>query len=256
MKITYQAACGCFVGNGGRANEDNFYFNRKRLQVSNQGLKHPLKSAGDTDSPLVFAVFDGMGGGSMGEVAAHIASRCFSEECKKLEELAIPGKEILYSSCKEANAQIVQYQNDQQLSTMGTTVAALYFNAEEVVACNVGDSKIFRIRDNTMIQISMDHTDEKIMKAIGVCKKPVLLQYLGSANQGMALDPFISKGEVYPGDTYVLCTDGVTDAVTLAELYELSVCNEAEETVKNILTRVDEVGGTDNATAIVIKIYE
>jgi protein phosphatase len=254
MIMTVNAACGCFLGNGREENEDNFYFNKKRLQVPNLGLKYPLKFCGNTDEPLLFAVFDGMGGASMGEKAAEIASQCFSEEYKKLEELAISGKDFLHQCCQRAGLVINQYRIAEQLGTMGTTVAAVYCNDGEVVACNVGDSKIFRIRDKTMLQISTDHTDEKIMKAIGINKKPVLLQYLGHDDHQMLLDPYISKGELCTSDVYVLCSDGVTDVLSTEELYELSCIQEASEAVERILARVEESNGADNATVIVIKI--
>lgn len=254
MIMTVNAACGCFLGNGREENEDNFYFNKKRLQVPNLGLKYPLKFCGNTDEPVLFAVFDGMGGAAMGQKAAEIASRCFCDESKKLEELAISGKEFLYKTCECADAQINEYRTAQQLSVVGTTVAAVYLHADEVVACNVGDSKIFRIRDKTMLQISTDHTDEKIMKAIGIDKKPVLLQYLGHDDQQMMLDPYISKGELCPSDIYIICSDGVTDVLTLEELYELSCIPDPLEAVQKILSGVRELNGSDNATTIVISI--
>ncbi len=254
MSMTVNAACGCFLGNGRNENEDNFYFNKKRLQVPNQGLKKPLKFYGNTDEALLFAVFDGMGGASMGEKAAEIAGRCFSEEYKKLEELAISGKEFLYQCCQRANVEVNQYRVAEQLGSMGTTVAAVYCNDGEAVVCNVGDSKIFRIREQEMLQISTDHTDEKILKSIGIQKKPVLLQYLGHHDEQMPLDPYIAKGELAVADVYVLCSDGVTDVLSTEELYECCCTEEPLGAVQKILDRVQQKNGTDNATAIVIKI--
>ena len=80
MVFTINASCGSFVGNGRNNNEDNFYFNKKHLPVPNKGLKNPIKCKCTTDDPIVFAVFDGMGGESKGEEASCLSSEIFSEE--------------------------------------------------------------------------------------------------------------------------------------------------------------------------------
>ncbi len=254
MAFTVNAACGSFIGMSRSKNEDNFYFNRKHLPIPNKGLKNPLKFRGTTDDPMAFAVFDGMGGESKGEEAACLSAEIFSSEYKKLEELARSGKEFMYDYCEKANAAVNQFRRDMQLSATGSTVAAIYFSQDEVVACNVGDSKIFRIRDKKMLQISEDHTDEKIMSAMGVRKKPILLQYIGIPDTEMAIEPYISKGELESEDVYVLCSDGVTDAIDVSDMYEIICSSSADEAVKRILAEVNRKNEADNATVIVIKI--
>lgn len=143
---------------------------------------------------------------------------------------------------------------EKQVAIMGTTASAVYFAQDEAVACNIGDSKIFRIRNSQMMQISEDHTDEKIMNAVGVKKKPVLLQYLGIPDTEMELEPFISKGDIEAGDVFIICSDGVTEAVTVNEMYEIIKQNNANDSVKRILAEVDKKDGFDNATVIIAKI--
>ncbi len=253
MVYTYNASCGSFSGNARSNNEDNFYFNKKHLPVSNKGLKNPIKCRGTTDEPFVFAVFDGMGGEARGEEASCLASEMFAKEAKTLEEIAISGKEFMIQACEIANDAINKRTKERQLGTMGTTVAALYFSQDEVVACNVGDSKIFRIRNRKMIQISEDHTDEKIMSAIGVRKKPVLLQYIGMPDDEMSIEPYISKGDIQSEDVYVICSDGVTDVVDINLMYEIINDNSADDAVRKILAEVNRQNGSDNATVIIAK---
>ena len=253
MALILKASCGSFIGNGRSNNEDNFYFNKKHLPISNKGLKNPIKCEGTTDEPVVFAVFDGMGGECNGEEAAGLAVKVFSQEFKKLDELALSGKEFMYTACDKANEAVNEMRMRKQVSSTGTTVAALYFSQDEVVACNVGDSKIYRIRDQKMMQISEDHTDVKIMSAVGIQKKPVLLQYLGIPNTEMAIEPYVAKGDLQSGDVYVLCSDGVSDVVATDEMYTVVCSNSADESVRQILAEVNKKGGADNATIIVIK---
>lgn len=254
MVFKFNACCGCFIGNGRENNEDNFYFNKKHLPIPNMGLKNPIKCSGSTDDPLVFALFDGMGGEACGEDAACLASEVFSREVKKLEELAFSGKEFLVSCCEKANKEVNGLKKEKLVGTMGTTVASLYLSQDEVVSCNVGDSKVFRVRDRQMLSISKDHTDAEIISAMGINKKPVLLQYIGMKDTEMLIEPYTSKGEIKSGDVYLLCTDGVTDVLDINEIYETVCNNDAYEAVKTLLGRVDKLGGADNATVIVIKI--
>ena len=105
-----------------------------------------------------------------------------------------------------------------------------------------------------MIQISEDHTDEKIMSAIGIKKKPVLLQYIGIPDTEMAIEPYVSKGVLESGDIYVLCSDGITDVIEAADMYKIIGDLSADEAAKQLLSEVERRNGADNATAIVIKI--
>ena len=253
MVFTLSAACGAFIGNGRGNNEDNFYFNKKHLPMVNKGLKNPLKCITNTDEPILFAVFDGIGGVGAGEEAAFTAAEVFTEEVKKTEELAMSGKEFLYEACDRANKAVDELRISKQLSSMGTTVAAMYFSQDEVVACNVGDSRIFRIRDKKMIQISKDHTDEKILQSMGIEKKPVLLQYIGVPANEMAIEPYVTKGDICSEDVYIICSDGVTDVLNIGDMYEIICDNGADEAVVQILAEVNKRNGADNSTVIVIK---
>lgn len=254
MVYTLIASCGSFLGSGRSNNEDNFYFNKKHMPSSNKGMKHPLKCKKTTDDPVGFALFDGMGGECKGADASCLASEVFSAEFKKLDELAMSGKEFMLTVCEKANAKVNALREELQLTSMGTAMAALLFSQDEVVACNVGDSKIFRIRDKKMMQISEDHTDEKILSSMGIAKKPVLLQYLGVPETEMAIEPYISKGDIQAEDVYVLCSDGVTDVIDINELYDVAYNNSAEEAVRQLLAEVNKRDGADNATIIIIKL--
>lgn len=254
MIFNLDASCGSFIGNGRDTNQDNFYFNKKHLPVNNKGLKNPLKYTGTTTDNLLFAVFDGMGGEVKGEEAACKACETFASEFKQLEEIALSGKEFFLKACQKANEEVNYLSKEMKIETMGTTVAALYFTQDEVVACNIGDSKIFRVRDNQMMQISEDHTDEKIMASIGVRKKPVLLQYIGISETEMSIEPFIARGDVQKDDVFVICSDGVTEVLSADIIYDFVKNNDAEEAVRQLLAEIDLKGGSDNSTVIVIKV--
>lgn len=254
MVFKVDAACGSCIGNGRSNNEDNFYFNRKHLPEKNKGLNNPIKYSGTTSESVMFAVFDGMGGGVSGEEASCKASEIFAEEYKKLDEIALSGKEFMITACIKANDIINEISAKRQVGTLGTTVAALYLSQDEAVSCNMGDSKVFRIRNNQMMQISEDHTDEKIMLSMGIKKKPVLLQYLGVPNTEMAIEPFVAKGDIQDEDIFVLCSDGVTDVIRPDEIYSLIKEKKVDEAVKAIIAEVNMRDGADNATIVIAKL--
>lgn len=255
MSFEIEAACGCLCGSSRSRNEDNFYFKKKHLPEINKGLKSPLKFKGNTDDAVLFAVFDGMGGEARGEEASCTASEVFAEEAKQLDEIVVNGKEFLIKTCTKASERICKKAKEEQVGAMGTTVAALYFMQDEVFSCNVGDSKVFRIRNGKMTQISEDHTDEKLLSAMGVSKKPVLLQYLGIPEKTMVIDPFVTKGDILADDYYVACSDGVTDVFSPSEIYEtVKRLGKTDSVVKDVLANVMKKDGTDNATIIVVRI--
>ncbi len=253
MELTLTALCACYAGCERERNEDNFYFNKKHLPQGNKGLKEPIKCTSSTSDGTLFAVFDGMGGGCEGGKASFSAAEVFSEECKRLSELAVSGKEFFFNACKRAGEEINAQREQLQLSVMGTTVAALYFSGDEVVCCNVGDSKIYRIREKRMLQISQDHTDGKIIELMGIKKKPVLLQYLGMPSEEGPTDPFIARGDARVGDIFVICTDGVTDVLDASRLYDI-ICNDTERAGSSVMAEIKKLDGSDNATLIVIRV--
>ncbi len=255
MVFNLKASCGSFIGTLRENNEDNLLFADKYLSPNNRGIKKPLFYETKTDENIVFAVFDGLGGASYGEEASGCAAESFLAETRQLKDIIVSGKEFFINACQHTNQKICKMMDEKNVRSMGTTVASLFLSNEEIYACNIGDSKIYRLRDDCLVQLSEDHTDEKILKAIGSDKKPSLLQYLGIHQSEMTIEPFISKGELQKNDIYVLCSDGVTDTVSIEELYSrLKSESDISLIVKLILDDVELKNGEDNATLILIKV--
>ncbi len=254
MKSEFNSACICFIGCRRENNEDNFCFNGKHLPQQNNGIRFPLEYSSSTENNQLFAVFDGLGGEAYGEKAAFIASEVFLDEYERFDKLVVPGSEMLEDMCTKAHSAIIGQLNGDNVYSAGSTVAALYLLGEEAVICNVGDSRIYRIRDNEMTLISKDHTDGRILEAMGINKSPVLLQYLGISDTGKTIEPFISRGKLKSGDVFVLCTDGVSNVISADEMMKAVKCSDAYDAAAEIIRMVEAVNGSDNATVIVIKI--
>ena len=132
---------------------------------------------------------------------------------------------------------------------MGTTAAMLVFAEKEVVLCNIGDSKIFRLCDGTLEQISKDHV---AVSAFGV--KPPLSQNLGIPPNELVIDPYLARGPYNDGDIYLICSDGLTDMVSVDEITEVLVSKPIEEAITLLLDKALANGGKDNTTIILCKI--
>jgi len=238
------AAVLCSTGRVRTNNEDNFYFNGSYLKQENVGLAKAVhkKISGKNDS--VFCVFDGMGGEECGEIASYIASKTASTI-----EIGKEATADLSQFCHKANAEICDYATLHEVSAMGTTAAMLVFAEKEVVLCNIGDSKIFRLCDGTLEQISKDHV---AVSAFGV--KPPLSQNLGIPPNELVIDPYLARGAYNDGDVYLICSDGLTDMVSVAEITEVLISKPIEEAITLLLDKALANGGKDNTTIILIKI--
>ena len=255
MIYDIKASCGCFVGTARDNNEDNFLFSGKHLDKENMGIKTPIEYEGKSDENIIFSVFDGLGGHACGEEASLCAAKTFLREEEQLRTVVMSGKEFYAKAVYSANEEICLSSRKNGMKGMGSTVASVKFFQDEVYACNVGDSKIFRMRDFQMVQISEDHTDEKILRSIGSTKKPSLMQYLGIPAEEMTIEPFVTKGELRKGDIYIVCSDGVTGVLASEEIYEFAKSSESlSEAVKNILNEIKIRNGEDNATVIIAKV--
>jgi len=255
MDFRIEAACGSSVGRVRSNNEDNFLFNGTCLPEKNSGQLPPLNLYGAFEGSVTMAVFDGMGGMDHGEAASVTAA----EGVKRLlEQMDAPSPEALEDICLQANRAVWQKATDLGTDRMGTTLAMLSFADDRVYAVNVGDSRIFGLRGDRLVQISQDHTDEAYMKAKGIVgRKPRLTQYMGMDPGEVRLEPYVTRGNLQTGDIYLICSDGLTDMLdeeTIGQL--LAVSGTASACVENLISAALERGGRDNVTVIVCRILE
>lgn len=255
MDYRIEAACGSSIGRVRRNNEDNFLFDGKTLPQDNRGQMPPLNLYGTFEGNVCMAVFDGMGGADHGEVASATAAESMQRLVPQITE---PLPQSLEDACLQANRAVWQKAVALDTHSMGTTLAMLCFEKEQVYAVNVGDSRIFGLRGERFVQISADHTDEAYMKEQGIVgRKPRLTQYLGMDPGQIRLEPYLTRGNLQAGDCYLICSDGLTDMLdneTIRQL--LTVSGTASVCVEKLIHAALEQGGHDNVTVIVCHILE
>ena len=221
----------------------------------------------------LFVVADGMGGHNAGEVASHLAVetiRGFIADSAKSPDITWPfGLETKHSidvnrlltAVRLANRKIyTESTKAPELSGMGTTVVAALVAGDKAILVSVGDSRIYRLRDGALEQLTSDDTWlASVLGAQGAEDadpghplRHVLTSVVGTKDD---LKPESREEVLQSGDTLLLCTDGIhgkLDAAALASLLAArgTAADRASTVVNEALTR----GTTDNATALVIAV--
>lgn len=249
-KFSISFACASVIGNVRKNNEDNFFCNGRYLPSINTGTESVICGEEQLCMPLVFGVFDGMGGESNGEIAAFLSVESLSNAVKTQKNTLIPAREFILLACKKMNRAVCSYSIEKGKVNMGTTMAIVYFADKEVHIANLGDSRIYRLSENELSQISRDHTAE----IPGKIKSP-LTQYLGIFEDEMIIEPYIAKGDIKNGDCYLCCSDGLTDMVHENEMEKiLKEKMSLKAKVEKLINTALYNGGVDNITVAVCQV--
>ena len=214
-----------------------------------------------------FSLADGMGGHAAGEVASQMAVDRLMEEylaagSDELEAAAL--EEVLLAATHKANAAIfARSERERDKAGMGTTltVLALAPGEREYRAVHVGDSRAYRLRDDTLVQLTTDHTWVQQQVQLGYLApglarshpfSNIVTRALGIRD---AVDVDVVRGEIRPGDVFLLCSDGLTGMLADADIGELIASSaSAEECVSRLVDAANAAGGRDNITAVAIRM--
>jgi PPM family protein phosphatase len=205
-------------------------------------------------------VADGMGGHLGGEIASGIAIESVTEAFKARERGASDERkdaELLSDSIRAANKEIYKRGNaDSALKNMGTTIVAAVFDQDYIVCANVGDSRIYRLRQGKLEQLTEDHS------WVGELRKKNLISEEDARShplkniitRALGMEPSVEVDvrweKIKAGDIYLLCTDGLTDLVPDGELLpHLQAAGVSlSEIAAKLIGAANDSGGTDNIT--------
>ncbi len=246
MRYNISYSCISHIGKIRSINQDNFICEGRYLADGKEDIRFPLYGNVTSASPVLFGIFDGMGGEECGEIASFIAAKTAASQT-----LTKNGVSDMSLFCKNANAAICDYTEKNRLSSMGTTAAMLLFNKKDIILCNIGDSKIIRFSGAEAQQISKDHV---AVSAFGT--KPPLSQNLGIPEDEMTIEPYISKGAYKPGDKYLICSDGLTDMVFPEDIRNIVNSYNINDACKELLKNALQNGGKDNVTIMLFEIQK
>ncbi len=205
----------------------------------------------------VFAVADGMGGHEGGSLAstAVVDSLRAIDEPKTVNELLAQCRDRL----SRANRELLGIADRRGGKIIGTTVAAL-LAWEGYYACVwSGDSRIYLVRQGAIQQVSRDHTEVAELVAEGLLsaeeartwpRRNVITRAVGVRGE---LEIEIAQGVLEKGDTFVLCSDGLTAHVRDSEILEHAVGNAPQGACDSLVALTMERGATDNVTVVVAR---
>jgi protein phosphatase len=169
----------------------------------------------------------------------------------------------LITDIKLANLRIFEAaQRNAGQRGMGTTMVSLLAMEDGVLVGHVGDSRVYRLREGKLTQLTEDHSllnDYIKMKRLtpeeiaNFPHKNVIVRALGM-KESVKVDCFLDKPEV--GDVYVLCTDGLSGPVTDEEILEITHSSRTDlgNASKFLIERANKNGGPDNITVILARV--
>ena len=212
---------------------------------------------------------DGMGGHLAGEVASRLAVQSVVNELERaLAEAPLAsgddddGTEAVYLMLNTvAQANSLVYQNAQasvERTGMGTTLVLALFAASKVTIAHVGDSRAYRMRDTHLERLTQDHSmvEEAVRKGLFTREeaqrnfsKNIITRALGV---GPDVDTDVQQFAVLAGDLYLLCSDGLTDLVSDADL-QLALQqfgSNLDELVGRLIALANTRGGHDNISVV------
>ena len=210
----------------------------------------------------IFIVADGMGGHAAGEVASEMAVQIVQRELAPLVEINEDAAKLVGNTLRKANRAI----HDRTLTEvdkqgMGTTASVLLLAGNRYLIGQVGDSRIYLMRDGTLTQITKDHSYVQEQVDAGFLT-PEQARYHPYSNVNTRcvgaspdVEPDSYRGEARTGDLYLVASDGLTGMVDDRRLGQLLGSRaEPERKVQALISEANGRGGLDNITAIVVQV--
>ena len=241
-------------------------FKLESYSLSDVGLvrKNNEDACGHLTDYKFFALADGMGGHKAGEVASDEAIKyitCSVEEMfvKKMQHFSLAIlTEKLRVFFEDTNKWIFHKSSkNKKFEGMGTTLSTLLFYDYSLILGHVGDSRIYRVRNGVLDQLSYDHSLSNALKTLGKEEEAqnfrnILTRAIGTAK---FVEPEIDIVSVESGDLYFLCSDGLTDYVTDAEILSHLEDNKTlKEKSQALVSAANAKGGNDNTTIVLIHV--
>ncbi|MBR6253765.1 MAG: Stp1/IreP family PP2C-type Ser/Thr phosphatase [Clostridia bacterium] len=238
--------------------------------VSDIGLKREKNEdyiiiPNENEAIKLFILADGMGGANAGEEASKIAAKTVKDYIKnnfiKIERNKVELEGLVRKAIVEANKKVFSLSREvDKYKGMGTTLIVVLIYRGRMYIGHVGDSRVYRIRQNVFRQITKDHSYVQTLVKEGSItleeakvhpQKNILIKAIG-AEEKISPD-IITKGFV-KGDIILICSDGLTNMIDDKYIYEIIMKNVFDIGVacNKLIEAANDNGGLDNVSAIII----
>jgi serine/threonine protein phosphatase PrpC len=217
-------------------------------------------------SAQLIAVADGMGGHAAGEVASRIAVKVLEKlaptlTAQEIDEDSV--EDLLMHSLHSIDAEIAAVADEEiEKRGMGTTLTALLIRDNHIALLHVGDSRCYRLRGNTLEQLSNDHTviqellDQGALSQAEAADHPQRSMLTQALRGDGDVTPVLQMYEVKKGDRYLLCSDGLSGVLTDKEIKVGLKKSDKDEAVKFLNDATYINGAPDNVTILIADISD
>jgi serine/threonine protein phosphatase PrpC len=210
---------------------------------------------------ILVVVSDGMGGHFCGAEASRAAVERISESY--FDEMEGNPIERLHAALEEANGHIYEEIGKGVDGLAGTTCTAALLFPEFVHVAHAGDSRAYLFRKDEIEQLTIDHSVVGEMMRRGILTKEearnhprrnVITRAMGLRKE-VQVD-IIESVPLWPGDTVLLCSDGLTSMVREEEIFSIVRSLPPDRAAKKLIERAKEEGGIDNITVVIARKRE
>ena len=206
----------------------------------------------------LYAVADGMGGHVAGRAASETAVTTALAEYYR-EPTADPGASLKVA-VEQANAAVHAGAQESDKEGMGTTLVAALLRGNELYVANVGDSRAYLIRAKRIRQITLDHSWVAEQRRAGILTEEEAKNhpYANVITRALGMTPDVQvdlfRETLQPGDTVLLCSDGLWGAVSNLEMLRSVAGREPQQATEDLVALANQRGGNDNITVAVIRL--
>ncbi|WP_183566521.1 PP2C family protein-serine/threonine phosphatase [Mucilaginibacter sp. SP1R1] len=219
----------------------------------------------DDGNFIIACVIDGVGGYVGGEVAAEMARACIVQQLSYIAGDVLP---LLVNTIAIANERIYnRKQEDKELQNMACvlTLAVIDIQNNEFYYAHVGDTRLYLLRDNSLIKISKDHSFVGFLEDSGRLSEEAAMDHpkRNEINKALGFNPQIAKDPDFvetgqspflPGDTLLVCSDGLTDLVDKSLISGiLTGRGQLSDKGQKLIDAANSKGGKDNVTVVLVQ---
>ncbi len=216
------------------------------------------------DRGPLFVVADGMGGHAAGEVASRVAVESTLDAWRKGSPSAPPAG--VRNAIRAANTAVYDASMEPGRRGMGTTIVAVTFAGREALIGHVGDSRAYLVRGHECVQLTSDHSRVgemvrmKMLSPEEAAEHPARSQLTRALGTDLAVQIDLTRQPIERADTILICTDGLWDVVSRAEMAQavdrLTAQPQPPPTVAvdSLVDVALKRGAPDNVTALTVTV--
>ncbi|ACQ82274.1 protein serine/threonine phosphatase [Beutenbergia cavernae DSM 12333] len=212
-------------------------------------------------TPHLLALADGMGGHAAGEVASAVAMRAVLDLVRDPPAGDLAGA-VVGAAQRARGALHAMSRADPELEGMGTTLVVLAAGGDGLTLAHIGDSRLYRMRDGQLTQLTVDHThvqrlvDNGQLTPAGARTHPYRSMILRSLDDTSDDEPDIAVPDIAPGDRLLLCSDGLSDYVADEHLEALLADGDVEHAAQALVDVALTMHSRDNVTVVVADVLD